>query len=97
MPSAPPLEKSQMASCCSLPAGFVKLLPKGPEKVPLVAVVRTMTPEVIGVPFSSSSTPAEMLMDFCQSTYEAAVIAGNWDRANLERPATIVNKTKTGT
>jgi len=41
----------------------------------------------------SSEKPAEMLMDFCQSTYEAAAIAGNWDRANLERPAPIVKNT----
>jgi len=25
------------------------------------------------------------LLDFCQSTYEAAAITGKWDRANLER------------
>jgi len=33
----------------------------------------------------TSQNPAETLRDFCQSTYEAAAIAGKWDRANLER------------
>jgi hypothetical protein len=33
----------------------------------------------------SSDNPREMLLDFCQSTYEAGAILGNWDRANLER------------
>jgi hypothetical protein len=36
----------------------------------------------------SSDNPREMLLDFCQSTYEAGAILGNWDRANLERNAT---------
>jgi hypothetical protein len=35
----------------------------------------------------SSDTPEQMLLDFCQSTYEAGAILGNWDRANLERHA----------
>jgi hypothetical protein len=33
----------------------------------------------------SSDTPAQLLLDFCQSTYEAGAILGNWDRSNLER------------
>jgi Family of unknown function (DUF5996) len=33
----------------------------------------------------SSDDPKQVLLDFCQSTYEAGAIAGNWDRANLER------------
>ena len=33
----------------------------------------------------SAANPAETLLEFCQSTYEAAAIAGNWDRAELER------------
>jgi len=37
----------------------------------------------------TSQNQAETLLDFCQSTYEAAAIAGNWDRANLERTAGI--------
>jgi DNA modification methylase len=41
----------------------------------------------------SSQNPAEMLLDFCQSTYEAAAIAGNWDRANLERQPSAVKNT----
>jgi hypothetical protein len=32
-----------------------------------------------------SANPAKDLLDFCQSTYEAGAIAGNWDRQNLER------------
>lgn len=32
--------------------------------------------------------PAGALLDFCRSTYEAAAIAGRWDRDELERPAT---------
>jgi len=32
-----------------------------------------------------SSDPAATLLDFCQSTYDAAANAGNWDRAELER------------
>ncbi len=33
----------------------------------------------------AAENPAESLLDFCQSTYEAAAIAGKWDRAELER------------
>jgi len=36
----------------------------------------------------SAENPAETLLEFCQSTYEAAAIAGKWDRANLERQST---------
>jgi hypothetical protein len=35
----------------------------------------------------SSANPAQTLLDFCQSTYEAAADLAHWDRANLERPA----------
>jgi Family of unknown function (DUF5996) len=35
-----------------------------------------------------SDSPEQSLLDFCQSTYEAGAVLGNWDRANLERPAT---------
>jgi hypothetical protein len=42
----------------------------------------------------SSENPVETLLDFCQSTYEAAAIAGNWDRASLERQA--ITATKAG-
>jgi Family of unknown function (DUF5996) len=34
-----------------------------------------------------SSSPCKSLLDFCQSTYEAAANLGNWDRGNLERPS----------
>ena len=34
-----------------------------------------------------SDSPEQSLLDFCQSTYEAGAILGNWDRLNLERPA----------
>jgi hypothetical protein len=34
----------------------------------------------------TASDPRGMLLDFLQSTYEAGAIAGNWDRAALERP-----------
>jgi hypothetical protein len=33
----------------------------------------------------TSPDPDAMLLDFFQSTYEAAADAGNWDRAALER------------
>jgi hypothetical protein len=31
-----------------------------------------------------SDDPAKAVLDFCQSTYEAGAILGQWDRANLE-------------
>jgi hypothetical protein len=34
-----------------------------------------------------SGAPEQALLDFCQSTYEAGAIPGNWDRAKLERQA----------
>jgi uncharacterized protein DUF5996 len=37
--------------------------------------------------------PEDTLLDFCQSTYEAGAILGNWDRANLERPARAASST----
>jgi hypothetical protein len=40
----------------------------------------------------SAPNPAQTLLDFCQSTYEAGAIAGNWDRANLERDAARTTK-----
>jgi hypothetical protein len=33
----------------------------------------------------NAADPRAMLLDFCQSTYEAAAKLGNWDRAALER------------
>src|ERR1700687_465827 len=33
-----------------------------------------------------AESPEQTLLDFCQSTYEAGAILGNWDRQNLERP-----------
>ncbi len=33
-----------------------------------------------------SKNPAQTLLDFCQSTYEAAATQAHWDRPNLERP-----------
>ncbi len=41
-----------------------------------------------------SGNPAEMLLDFCQSTYEAAAVSGKWDRANLEKQ--MVSATRLG-
>ena len=35
----------------------------------------------------NSASPAATLLDFCQSTYEAAAIRGDWDRPSLERSA----------
>jgi len=40
----------------------------------------------------SAANPAEVLLDFCQSTYEAAAIKGKWDRANLERQVSTASK-----
>jgi hypothetical protein len=34
-----------------------------------------------------SVVPHEVLLDFCQSSYEAAAECGHWDRALLERPS----------
>jgi hypothetical protein len=34
-----------------------------------------------------ADSPEHSLLDFCQSTYEAGAILGNWDRPNLERQA----------
>jgi len=36
-----------------------------------------------------SESPDEMLLEFLQSTYEAAANLGGWDRGALERPASI--------
>jgi len=33
-----------------------------------------------------SPSPGAVLLDFCQSTYEAAAVLGDWDRSALERP-----------
>jgi hypothetical protein len=33
-----------------------------------------------------AESPSTTLLDFCQSTYEAAASLGKWDRAELERP-----------
>ena len=40
----------------------------------------------------SAANPAEVLLDFCQSAYEAAAITGKWDRANLERQVSTASK-----
>ena len=45
----------------------------------------------------TSLNPAETLLDFCQSTYEAAAIAGKWDRTNLERAVGAKNSGTTKT
>jgi hypothetical protein len=34
----------------------------------------------------TAASPAEALLNFCQSTYEAGANRGNWDRAALEKP-----------
>lgn len=34
----------------------------------------------------TAPSPSKSLLDFCQSTYEAAATLGNWDRDGLERP-----------
>jgi hypothetical protein len=34
----------------------------------------------------SSASPRDALLEFCQSTYEAAADLGHWDRAALEKP-----------
>jgi hypothetical protein len=36
----------------------------------------------------ASDSPRQALLDFCQSTYDAAADVANWDRASLERAAT---------
>ena len=41
----------------------------------------------------NAASPSASLLDFCQSTYEAAAILGNWDRNALERkPENILKK-----
>jgi hypothetical protein len=37
----------------------------------------------------TASDPAQVLLCFLQSTYDAAATAANWDRAALERPLTV--------
>src|ERR1019366_8892255 len=34
----------------------------------------------------AAASPRDALLNFCQSTYEAAADLGSWDRAALERP-----------
>jgi len=34
----------------------------------------------------TSPSPSRSLLDFCESTYEAAAVLGKWDRDSLERP-----------
>ncbi len=54
---------------------------------PAEAVYNTQIGEFL-LPYDAvrnSADPAGMLMDFFQSTYEAAANLGNWDRAALER------------
>ncbi len=34
----------------------------------------------------AAESPQEALLDFCQSTYEAAADLAHWDRAALEKP-----------
>ena len=36
----------------------------------------------------TAADPRTAILDFCQSTYEAAAKLGNWDRASLERSET---------
>jgi len=33
----------------------------------------------------ASGSPRDALLDFCQTTYEAAADLGRWDRASLEK------------
>jgi Family of unknown function (DUF5996) len=35
----------------------------------------------------SANSSSASLLEFCQSTYQAVAILGNWDRNALERPA----------
>lgn len=39
----------------------------------------------------SAASPSAMLLDFCQSTYEAAATLGKWDRNGLERQVPVVS------
>jgi hypothetical protein len=32
-------------------------------------------------------SPRDAVLDFCQSTYDAAADLGHWDRAALEKPS----------
>jgi hypothetical protein len=34
----------------------------------------------------ASDSPRDILLDFCQSTYDAGADLGHWDRVNLEKP-----------
>ena len=40
-----------------------------------------------------ASSPTATLLEFLQSTYEAAAISGKWDREALERPLEISPRT----
>jgi hypothetical protein len=37
----------------------------------------------------AAQSPRETLLDFCQSTYDAAANLGHWDRAALEKPRSV--------
>jgi hypothetical protein len=43
-----------------------------------------------------ASSPAALLLEFLQSTYDAAATLGQWDRASLERPATVRSNVDAG-
>src|SRR5438874_5848897 len=64
------------------PAGF------GEAKVKPEAAFYSRDVNEFFLPYDAvrkSSSPADALMDFCQSTYEAAAILAKWDRKALER------------
>ena len=64
------------------PAGF------GDGKVKPEAALYSKDVNEFFVPYDAvrkSSSPEDTLMDFCQSTYEAGAVLGNWDRKALER------------
>jgi hypothetical protein len=41
----------------------------------------------------TAAAPRAAILDFCQSTYEAAAKLGNWDRASLERSEIVESAT----
>jgi hypothetical protein len=42
----------------------------------------------------TATDPCATVLDFCQSTYEAAAALGGWDRPSLERPETAESVTQ---
>jgi hypothetical protein len=66
------------------PAGF----PRAPARPPGASYNRDLAQFLLSYDdVRRAASPREALLDFCQSTYEAAATLAKWDRAALERAA----------